>query len=134
MCAIADTCLEVDDGTVQAECLLLGEDATQSALGIKAMMEQTVRTFRQRRLTQAAAEFRALTAAMRSKWAALPERPEERRTLLAAIFQKQPQMERAFLTIQHREFTALSDQDVESCLRQLAALGVSADSEDGDGG
>jgi hypothetical protein len=31
-------------------------------------------------------------------------------------------MEQVLLTVQHRDFTNLSDEDVESCLQQLAAL------------
>src|SRR5206468_59918 len=61
---------------------------------------------------------------MRNEKYQLPGSPEARRALLARLFETYPQMENAFLTVQHRDFKALSDGDVESFLRQLQELGA----------
>jgi len=60
---------------------------------------------------------------MKSRHVSLPKAPEKRRSLLAAIFSQEPQLQAAF-TFQNRGFSELTDQDVENHLRKLVLLGV----------
>lgn len=53
----------------------------------------------------------------------LPESPTERRTLLLALLEKQPEIGES-ITLQNREFNSLSDDEVQMYLEQLAELGV----------
>ena len=54
---------------------------------------------------------------------ALPESPDERRTLFVNIVAQNPSVG-GMLTAHFREFDKLEDEDITSCLRQLAALGL----------
>lgn len=60
---------------------------------------------------------------MKSRTISLPKTPTARRSLLAAVFAKQPQLAAAF-TFQNRGFSELTDEDIENHLRKLALLGV----------
>jgi hypothetical protein len=61
---------------------------------------------------------------LQTRWVDLPDTAEERRALLGGLLARHPRMEAALVTVQHREFKELTDADVESCLAQLAELGV----------
>jgi hypothetical protein len=68
---------------------------------------------------------------MRNQSNLLPGSPEARRALLADLFERNPQMERLLLKAPRREFTALSDGDVERFLKQLHELGADEPSAEG---
>ena len=54
----------------------------------------------------------------------LPRSADERREMLNAFFASRPDIGSALLTAQHREFSELTDADVEDTLRQLKELGA----------
>jgi hypothetical protein len=56
---------------------------------------------------------------MRHGDSSLPGSPEARRALLADVLKRNPEFAAGTLTRPNPESTALSDRDVESCLRQL---------------
>jgi len=53
----------------------------------------------------------------------LPKTAEGRRNWFRAVLVQAPQLEPAF-TLQNRELSALSDEDIETHLKKLANLGV----------
>jgi hypothetical protein len=54
----------------------------------------------------------------------LPTSPKERASLLRAVIQSRPDIEPMVMTVQHRNFSELSDEDVTNFLKQLKALGL----------
>src|SRR5437764_878082 len=113
MNALSETCLEVDDTTVELECELLGEVVELVASDVKALLLRAAQNYRKSRLQAAAEEYRQVTARIGKRWLDLPVTPVERRMLLANVFSAHPNMKNAMLTMQHREFKELSEQDVE---------------------
>lgn len=100
-----------------------GRDPAQTTSRVKGLLRQAVKNYQQKQLEKAQLEYDREVAAMKSRHVSLPKAPEKRRSLLAAIFSQQPQLQAAF-TFQNRGFSELTDQDVENHLRKLALLGV----------
>ena len=143
MNTLAEATLTVEDDALFDEARGTGEDPLAAAEGVRTLLLKAVKDYRQRHLRVAAHEYRQRVRDIEAHWLDLPDQAGERRALLAAVFDRHPAMQSALLTVQHREFKELSDHDVESCLVQLAALGVLADAgeeggeageEDGTGG
>jgi hypothetical protein len=122
---LAELCLTLPEAELEAEVVALaGVPAETEILETQAILTRAAKDFRQRYLRAAAAEYKARIKALSTRWVDLPDSPADRRALLSWVFTRHPAMEAAFLTIQHREFKELTDGDVESCLMQLADLGV----------
>jgi Mg2+ and Co2+ transporter CorA len=124
MDALAESGRALDDGAVLAESRARGEDPVVAAEAVRSMLRDTGKRYRQRRLRAAAAEYRRASERLSTRWVDLPDGVDERRSLLASIFARHPEMTDAFLTVQHRELRELTDADVESCLAQMLELGV----------
>lgn len=103
-----------------------GRDPAQTTARVKGLLRQALKNHQEKQLETAQEEYERAVAAMKSRPIALPRTPAERRSLLAAIFAKQPQLTAAF-TFQNRGFSELTDEDVENHLRKLALLGVLED-------
>lgn len=117
---LAESVLRLDHEELAVEASVLECESVRSTLLAH------VNTHRRGALAVAYANYQREVTRMRTQNYQLPPSPEGRRQLLAHLFQTYPQMERTFLTVQHREFAALSDGDVESCLKQLQELGAYA--------
>lgn len=100
-----------------------GRDPAQTATRVKRLLRQAVKGHQQKQLKKAEEDYEREVAAIRSREIILPKNAEHRRSLLASIFSKQPQLQAAF-TFQNRGFSELTDQDIENHLRKLALLGV----------
>lgn len=122
--ALAETTFATSDAELVEECHLAGEDPAGVAAATRMVLLTAAKDFRQRHLRAAASQYKKRIAEMGTRWVDLPDAPSERRTLLASLFAVHPGMQSAYLTIQHRDFKELSDADVESCLIQLAELGL----------
>lgn len=103
-----------------------GRDPDQTRLRVKGLFRQALKNYQQKQLEKAQEEYEHEVAAMKSRRITLPRAPERRRSLLASIFSRQPQLSAAF-TFQNREFSELTDEDVENHLRKLVLLGVLED-------
>lgn len=103
-----------------------GRNPVQTTARMKGLFRQALKNHQEKQLETAQAEYERAVAAMKSRTISLPKTPTERRTLLAAIFAKQPQLSAAF-TFQNRGFSELTDEDIENHLRKLALLGVLED-------
>lgn len=100
-----------------------GENPEATAAHLKSVLLAAVTNYRQRDLKTARESYEREVAAMRTQHVELPNRPESRRRWLTAVFNQQPQLQAAF-TMQNRDFSELTDEDVEAHLRKLDALGV----------
>jgi hypothetical protein len=120
--ALSDSLAQATDAEVMEEVALLGFDPTSEASRVKTLMLGAVKAYQQRALRDARVAFDAVSrqAVQSSR---IPNTPTERRNLFSFVLGKQPQYAELF-TAQHREFTDLTDGDIESYLEDLAELGV----------
>ncbi len=89
---------------------------------VKSSLLAGIKRFEQRKLQAAREAYKTRTGAQRKQFA-LPSTPEGRREQLLAILASKPQMQ-AMLTVQHRDFESLTDDDIQSALEELSELGV----------
>jgi hypothetical protein len=117
-----DSLTEASDQDILDEARLQGLDPDAEATRVKALMLETVRAFQQRALREARKAYDAQSA-QTAKQHSIPNTPSERRELFSFVLTRQPQYAELF-TAQHREFTDLTDSDIETYLEDLAELGV----------
>jgi hypothetical protein len=125
MDGIEDSVLEASDEEILAEAREAGEDVKVSAERLRSRLLEVVNGFKRERLLIARKERARALADLEKARASLPTSHDERRTLLQAVLAQHSDV-RGRLTAQYRDLTRLSDEDVESCLRHLQALGVLA--------
>lgn len=114
----ADELLEEDTG--------LTADAVERGEGIRNLLLQEVMNYRKSLAEEAMRQHAVTISEFLKNPYRLPDDPEAQRGLLQRVFTDYPHLQ-ASLTLQHRDFRNLSDSDVESLLKQLAALGVFED-------
>ena len=106
------------------------EDAAAEAVDaepvgrVRSVLLAGIQRAKRRRLEEARGTYERAVASMGSISGWLPEGPAARRALLSRVVQRRPEMREAVVTLQHRNFESLSDDDVESALRQLHHLGI----------
>jgi hypothetical protein len=131
--AMADSVEVASDDELLADARSAGVDASQTKSHVQQLLRGVVKVSKQRRLEQAHAEYEASVAAFRTAAAKkIPVLPKEQRALLTHVFQTHPQIRS--VTLQHREFSELTDSDVQSLLAQLEQLGMLEGNEGGSHG
>jgi len=128
--ALADSVEEMTDEEILAEA---PEEGDPKALAAKVtdVIERSIRTHNEGRRLDARQQYEGAIRAMTQRRYALPDTPEERRTLLFSVVAQNPGI-RSAVTLHHRELKSLSDQDVEGYLRKLSDLGLLGGEEKGD--
>jgi hypothetical protein len=122
MNALAESVAEASNEEVLEDVRVRGEDPTEAARQTKDVLLNTLKLHGQRRLHEAQKQYDVRIADMRAKKYQLPDSASERRQLFDFVLSQQSAV-RSLITTQHREFISLSDDDVESFLRQLQELG-----------
>ncbi len=121
---IAESVLEASDEEIEAEARAEGLDPDAVAEDVRGVLLAALERHQgKQRLERSRAEHEARVAAMRQREHQLPASAQERQQLLALAFRARPQAA-GMLTLQFRDLESLPDEDVTSCLRQLAELGV----------
>jgi hypothetical protein len=132
--ALSDSLVNATDDEVLEEARLAGLDPSAEAARVKALMLVTVKAYQQRALREARRAYE-LQAQQPTRTQGIPTTPAKRRDLFSFVLSRQPQYAEIF-TAQHRDFTDLTDDDIESYLEDLAELGVleklKRDTDDGD--
>lgn len=123
LAAIADSVATAHNDEIIADALDRGEDPAKIADAVRSVLASSIKEFKQREFLAAKKEYASARAALSAHTRQLPDEPAARRRLLNALIAQQPQLGLA-LTMQHRELTALSDDDVTTALEELAALGA----------
>ena len=101
------------------------------AEGVRQTLFEGVKAHEQKKLSDAYLEYQAAVARFQDRKNPLPATVEGRRELLNQVFVRLSQAQQTSLTLQHRGFKNMSDDDVTSCLLQLEALGaLKQDDED----
>jgi len=123
MNALAESVAEASDEEILEETRAQGKDPTEAAGRVRNVLLDAGKAYRQRRLREAQHQYESHIAAMGARTYNLPTSAIDRRRLLDLVLSRQPAM-RSALTAQYRQFTSLTETDVESCLKQLQELGL----------
>ncbi len=94
------------------------------AEGVRQTLLEGVKAFEQKKLSAAYLEYQAAVAKFQERQNPLPATVEGRRELLNQVFLRLSKEQQSSLTLQHRGFKNMSDDDVKSALLQLEALGA----------
>ena len=121
--ALADSVDAITDEEVLAECREEGRSLEDVATRTRLVLQNAAKAFRQRALIAAKEKHRDSAAKIAAMKFPLPDTPAERRALLDAVI-AQHQEAGTLLTAQHRDFSEMTDEDVESWLQQFGHLGL----------
>jgi hypothetical protein len=124
MNALAESEWALTDEELLNDALGRGDDIEKEAEQVKGIFRRALKDHRQAPLREAQKKYEARMATIFKEEVSLPQSAEERRDMLNAFFASRPEIGSALLTAQHREFSELTDSDVESLLRQLKELGA----------
>jgi len=120
---IAESFIEMSNDELLRVLADEGEDVSSIASRTRALFTATDKNFRQRSLRAAKQKHEENLGKLKNIPLALPGNAKDWRNWLDAALQRQPELKNA-LTLQHREFSSVTDDEVASYLRQLIALGV----------
>jgi response regulator of citrate/malate metabolism len=99
------------------------EDLDAIAGNMKSAVLEGIKQFQQRRLHQARQRYQESSRQIERRPRRVASSTDARRVQFFALLQANPGVQSA-LTIQHRDLNALTDQDIESALEELDALGA----------
>ena len=120
--ALAESICNASDDELLEDLRQEGVDPEAEANRLKEMMLDTLKAFQQRGLVSAQEGYRRRVEQLEGGKYPIPESRQERRSLFSLILQ-QPQYA-GLVTAQYRDFKDLSDEDIETCLEDLAELGI----------
>lgn len=100
-----------------------GRNPAEVNTRIKSLLRATFKEHQQKFLTEARQGYEHELATISEGNFQLPKTAAGRRSLFLAALTQAPQLTPAF-TLQNRQLTDLSDEDIECHLRKLAQLGV----------
>ena len=130
---LAESVAEDSDDQLLAEVKESGQDPNALLVHVKGVLRQSVKQVQQRPLRDSRKAYEAHLSALQQSAYALPESADEQRALLMNIVAQNPSVG-GMLTAHFREFDELEDDDITSCLRQLADLGLLAEGSERDSG
>jgi len=120
--ALAESLLEASDEQILEEAAEAGVDIKKTETRVKDVFRRAAKAFKKKRLQEARAIYEKEMRPAK-KHHLIPASFKEKFDLLVHILEARPQI-KAVLTAQYRELTELTEEDVDSCLDELAKLGV----------
>ena len=120
--ALAESICNASDDELLEDLRQEGVDPEAEANRLKEMMLDTLKAFQQHGLVSAQEGYRRRVEQLEKKKYPIPESRQAQRTLFSFVLQ-QPQYA-GLVTAQYRDLEDLSDEDVETCLEDLAELGI----------
>jgi hypothetical protein len=102
-----------------------GRDPAEATGRIKGLLQTTFKTYQQKALVEAQQAYQREVTSMSERRFDLPKTAKGRKTWFLAVLAQAPQLQPAF-TLQNRELSDISDEDIESHLKKLDQLGVLA--------
>ena len=121
--ALADNVESLSDEELLAEVQGEGQDTEEVAIQMRLLLRNTLKTFKQRALIDAKKQHQRDDARLAATRFRLPTSATERRQLLTSLVVSHQQAGQ-MLIAQHRDFKAMTDDDIESWLHQFGALGL----------
>jgi hypothetical protein len=100
-----------------------GRDPAEVTARVKGILRSTFKAHQQKALVDAKQGYQSELASISERQFHLPRTAQGRRNWFQAVLAQAPQLQPAF-TLQNRELSDLSDEDIESHLKKLAQLGV----------
>lgn len=100
-----------------------GRDPAETTVRIRGLLQSTFKVHKQRALAEAKAGYQHEITSMSKRRFNLPKTAKGRRNWFLQVLAQAPQLQPAF-TIQNRDLSEISDDDIESHLKKLAQLGV----------
>jgi len=100
-----------------------GRDPAEVTARVKGILRSAFREHQQKALAEARRGYQDELASISERQFRLPRTAQGRRNWFLAVLAQAPQLQPAF-TLQNRELSDLSDEDIESHLKKLAQLGV----------
>lgn len=131
MNALAERAAAAPDQEIVEDSTAAGADIKAEASRVRALLGDAVLRAKKQRLQQASEQHKRSVAALGARAARLPAAPAAKRALLRRVISARPETRQQVMTLQHRAFEEFTERDVDSVLRQLAALGF-LDDELGD--
>jgi hypothetical protein len=125
--ALAEHEAGLTDAQILEDAVAAGVDVKAEAERVRSVLLGGIRKEKRARLDRAEEEHKREVARITGASARLPRTPQERRARLQRAIDRAPQLR---LTMQNRGLESISDDDVESALRQLAHLGLLDDEPD----
>ncbi len=100
-----------------------GCDPGEGNTRLKGFLLKVFKSHQQKKLAEAKEGYKRELASISEGHFDLPKTKEGRRSLFIAALAQASQLQPAF-TLQHRELSEFSDEDIESNLKKLAQLGL----------
>ena len=100
-----------------------GRDPAEVNARIKGLLRSVFKSYQQKTLADAKQGYQRELASIFEGHFHLPKTADGRRNWFQAVLIQAPQLQPAF-TLQNRELSDLSDEDIEAHLKKLAQLGV----------
>lgn len=124
MAGMVESVFSASDEEILTEAREDGLDPDKDAAKTKDTLLAAVKESKLRKLREARHQYERSVAAIATRKVALPATPAERRTLLAAVFVRNANIQAGVLTTQHRELKEMTDADIECLLLELTSLGL----------
>jgi GrpB-like predicted nucleotidyltransferase (UPF0157 family) len=105
-----------------------GQDLSDLAAETKAAALDGIKHFRQQRLHRARQRYQESSSGIERRARLFGGSPEERRRRFFSALESNPDLKSA-LTMQHRDLSGLTDEDIDTALDDLEALGVLEESD-----
>jgi len=122
MNALADSVLRESPEELANDLDAEGIDPNEYAEKLRQVMLDATKAHRQQALIKARRSYKDSVATYEQRKVNLPTTPTKRRVVFDQVLKRDPSLRQ--LTLQNRDFTELTDEDIESYLRQLHALGA----------
>lgn len=120
--ALDDSLLEASNEQIIEEASDTGGDVKETETRIKSVLRIAAKALMKKRLLEARIIYEKKTSPSKKHYL-IPESFQEKTDLLIRVLKYQPRI-KAVLTLQYRDFAELAEEDLDSCLDELAELGV----------
>lgn len=124
MVVLADRQMSLSDTEVFDDAIADGIDVRAEASEVRGALLAGLLSAKRQRLMDAQTAHKEAVTSIKATTLQLPRDRAARRALLASALQRRPEMREAMVTLQHRNFDSLSEDDIESALQQLHHLGI----------
>jgi len=121
--SIAESFIDISDEGIFSAIKEEGRDVTVASARVRDLFAKADKKFRQKSLEEARALHKQHVSSLHSRPLVIQGSAADKRKWLEFALLQKPEMGRA-LTLQHREFSSVTDEEVDSYLRQLIELGV----------
>ena len=118
--ALEDSLFEMTDEQVLREI----EETCHDSIEVKNILRRAVKNIQQKELNKAQKEYEQQISDFTTNKYSIPESFDEQRALIQSLLANNPSIANSMITAQFRDFSIISDSDLESYLKQLYELGI----------